>query len=307
MGGHSRDNAAAAAVALGAVHRVVLDAEHARVFVRRNKCCVRLGRLVGRHVAGFAWRVAGLDEHRTVRRARSVRGGAAIRAVDEGHRAFLDRDDDYAWMVMPATAAARCDVDLLDADVDGILGLELHPVAVDVDRVWPLRLRDEVRRGEPEVRGRGDGDGYHQPTDGESDGRRNDPFASVVHGTPPRCERRVATPATVVPPLLVYASILCRVSGHVNPVRRSCESPPRVATGRRAIACVAEPPLSRSPDGRRLSNWRARYCCGRSVLSRATRPLAPCAKRMPADSGETLSGEIVEALRLRSPGAKENR
>jgi hypothetical protein len=84
-------------------------------------------------------------------------------------------------MVMPATAAARFDVDLLDPDVNGTLGLELHPVAVDVDWIWHLRLRDEVRRGELE-RGRGDGDGDHHPTDGESDRRGTGPLVSVFHG-----------------------------------------------------------------------------------------------------------------------------
>jgi hypothetical protein len=108
---------------------VVLDPEYGRVGVRSNVRDVNRRSIGARRLHR---RVATLDEHATVRKARPVGHRAAVR-LHEGHGTRLHGHDDDARVVMPAGVAARSEVELLDPDVGRIFGLELDPVAVGLD------------------------------------------------------------------------------------------------------------------------------------------------------------------------------
>src|SRR5262249_20343366 len=89
--------------------------------------------------------IAAFDEHRPRRKARPVRGGAAVRLPD-GHRTRRHSDDHDPWAVTPTARAARADDDLLDADDGRIFRLTLDPVGVHLDAVIEVSGGENRRR-----------------------------------------------------------------------------------------------------------------------------------------------------------------
>src|SRR5204863_644567 len=92
--------------------------------------------------------------------------------IEHRHLARLHCHDREARLVIPAAVAAWIEGDRLDTNVGRTLGLELDPVAVQLDGLVAVRLRDEKRRhpsgtGRSESHGRDGSD--HRNTDGRND------------------------------------------------------------------------------------------------------------------------------------------
>src|SRR3954451_20301 len=150
--------------------RIVFDPEDGWSRVRRNLCRVDRRRR-STHVADLLRLVAVLDKHGSVRGVGPV-GRAVAEGIELGHLARKDRYEIEARLVIPAAVAAWSERDRLDTNVGRTLGLKLDPVAVQLDGLVVVRLRDEKRRhpsgtGRSESYGR-DGSGYCD-TDGGDD------------------------------------------------------------------------------------------------------------------------------------------
>src|SRR3954463_3762816 len=174
--------------------RIVFDPEDGWIRVRRNLCRVDR-RWRAAHVADLLRLVAVLDEHGSVRGVRPVGRPVAL-GIELGHLARQDRYEIEARLVIPAAVATWSEGDRLDTNVGRILGLELDPVAVQVDGLVVIGLRDEKRR-HPSGTGRSESHGRDGSDHRNSDGRNDQTPVVPIHPWHDLC-----------PPFLSLASLL---------------------------------------------------------------------------------------------------
>src|SRR3954463_2613007 len=158
--------------------RIVFDPEDGWIRVRRNLCRVDR-RWRAAHVADLLRLVAVLDEHGSVRGVGPV-GRAVAEGIELGHLARKDRYEIDARLVIPAAVATWSERDRLDTNVGRTLGLELDPVAVQLDGLVVVRLRDEKRR-HPSGTGRSESHGRDGSDDRNTGGRNDQTPLVPVH------------------------------------------------------------------------------------------------------------------------------